>query len=103
MRLVGNSDADTVTSGIEKVAASSSSLLPATRALLAIDRPDGSGKTRFAERLRDQLGTRPVMLGRVSIVVDITTSEPRMIGTHEISAGGTGLRVVNSRPAALEP
>ena len=51
-----------VTSGMELVAAELQQLLPPTRAIVAIDGPDGSGKSTFAERLGHHLGPRPVII-----------------------------------------
>ena len=48
-------------SGIEEIVSWLRRRLPTSRVLVAIDGPDGSGKTTFADRLAAQLSDRPVV------------------------------------------
>ena len=58
-------DAGPVDLGIEEIASWLRRQLPTSRALVAIDGPDGSGKTTFADRLVGQLSDRPVTVVHV--------------------------------------
>lgn len=59
--MVGDWSAESVGSGIEEIVTWLGRRLPTTRVLVAIDGPDGSGKTTFADRLTAKLSDRPVV------------------------------------------
>ncbi|MFT4167057.1 MAG: uridine kinase [Microlunatus sp.] len=54
-----------MSSGIEEIASWLLRRLPTSRVLVAIDGPDGSGKTTFAARLAARLSDRPVIVVHV--------------------------------------
>lgn len=60
-------------SDIEEIASRLSQGLPTSRALVAIDGPDGSGKTTFAQRLARQFEGRPTIIVHVDDFLNPST------------------------------
>lgn len=62
-----------VVSGIEELASRLRQRLPTSRALVAIDGPDGSGKTTFAHRLAQQFDRRSTIIVHVDDFLNPST------------------------------
>lgn len=87
--MVWTSDASPVGGSIEYLAETLRQRLPASRALVAIDGTDGSGKSTRADQLARHLGPRPVVVVHADDFLNPSAVRHARGRPHQTASGST--------------